>query len=43
MIEFLIGVGIGAALMVYVLRRYRNRDGYIADSLRRVAGTTKES
>lgn len=42
MIEFLIGVGIGAALAVYVLRRYRNRDGQIADIIRRATGATKE-
>lgn len=38
MIEFLMGVVVGAALIVHVIRRYRNRDGQIADMIRRATG-----
>jgi hypothetical protein len=41
MIEFALGLVIGAALVIHVIRRYRNRDGQIADLIRRATGTTK--
>jgi len=42
MIEFLIGLAVGGALVIHAVRRYRNRDGQIADLIRRVSGATKE-
>jgi hypothetical protein len=41
MIEFLIGIIVGVALAVYAVRRYNNRDGQVADIVRRVTGVTK--
>jgi hypothetical protein len=29
--------------VIYVIRRYSNRDGRVADIIRRVSGATKES
>ena len=37
----LIGAVIGAALMLYAVRRYRNRDGKIAELVRWATGDIK--
>ncbi len=42
MIEFIIGFLVGGAAVIHSVRRYRNRDGHIADLVRRATGTTKE-
>lgn len=41
MIEFLIGICIGAAAVILTIRRYRDRDGALADIIRRATGATK--
>ena len=35
MIEFLIGICIGAAAVIFTIRRYQNRDGKVAEAIRR--------
>jgi hypothetical protein len=42
MIEFLIGLAIGGALVIHAVRRYLNREGKVADLVRRVTGAIKE-
>lgn len=42
MIEFLLGIVVGGALVIHAVRRYLNREGKVADLVRRVSGTTKE-
>lgn len=42
MIEFLIGCIIGAAAVIFAIRRYKDRDGKVAIIISRVTGATKE-
>lgn len=42
MTEFLIGLVVGAGLMLYTIRRYLNREGKIAEATRWATGVIKE-
>jgi len=39
---FLVGFVIGGGVVIHVVRRYRNRDGQIADFVRRIIDIPKE-
>lgn len=40
--EFLLGIVAGATLALLVVRRYLNREGKVAETIRRVVGVIKE-
>ena len=42
MIEFALGAAVGVALCIFLIRRYRTRDGTAARIVRRVSGITTE-
>jgi len=42
LVLFLVGIAIGGFVVIHAVRRYRTRDGQIADLVRRVSGIPKE-